>query len=151
VTNGFVKLGLKNTPSADPRAGSAISYTLIVSNDGPSPAEDVVVTDNLPGALLSASTSQGSCGDPYFLTVACTLGTIAAGAQATIVLTVRAPSTPGSVFNSATVVSNNTGGQASANSSVTVGAAAIPALSPALLLLVALFLCVIGSLAARGG
>ncbi|MEA2342777.1 MAG: hypothetical protein QOF63_946 [Thermoanaerobaculia bacterium] len=158
VTNGFVNLALKNTPSADPRAEGTISYTLVVSNAGPSPAEDVVITDDLPSAsLLSASTSQGTCGDPYFspgrraATVACTLGTIAAGAQATIVLAVRAPSTPGSVFNSATVVSNNTGGRASADSSVMVGAAAIPALSPPILLLVALFLCAIGSLAARGG
>jgi len=67
VTNGFVNLALKNTPSADPRAGGAMSYTLVVSNAGPSPAEDVVVKDNLPfgTSLLSVSTTNGSCGDPY--------------------------------------------------------------------------------------
>ncbi|UCG23486.1 MAG: DUF11 domain-containing protein [Chloroflexota bacterium] len=68
-------------------AGTSLTYTLIVSNSGPSDAVNVVMTDTLPTGvtLLSSDAGQGnSCGGDAVVT--CTLGTMAPGAQATITL-----------------------------------------------------------------
>ena len=59
------------------RPAARVNYTITVTNAGPSPATNVVVTDTLPAGLtlVSATPSQGTCNavDP----VTCNLGTIA--------------------------------------------------------------------------
>ena len=105
-------------------AGNKVSYTLTVSNAGPSAAKKVAVRDPLPAGetFVSASPSQGSCGARAVIT--CQLGELGAGARATIVLIVLVQSgTAGSTLtNNATVsattpdanLGNNTGSTNSA-------------------------------------
>jgi len=69
-------LSLHMADAADPvKAGEALVYTLIVSNDGPSNATDVTLQDTLPGRtrFISASSSQGECSESEG-TVTCHLG-----------------------------------------------------------------------------
>jgi uncharacterized repeat protein (TIGR01451 family) len=80
--------------------GGTLTYQLAVTNNGPSAAAGVVLTDHLPAgtSFQSCSMSQGSCLGPFVgapgpVDVVVTLGTISAGntALATIVVTVTAP------------------------------------------------------------
>ena len=80
--------------------GETLTYTLTVTNHGPSDASDVVLGDPLPDGVtfLSATPSQGSCQ----ATGVCLLGTIADDASATVTITVRADEA-GTITNTATV------------------------------------------------
>ena len=85
-------------------------YTVVVTNDGPAVATDVVVTDTLPGGVVpvSAVPTVGSCTrDGAILT--CLLGDMAAGASEEIVITIDLlPSQPvGTVHNSVEVESSS--------------------------------------------
>ncbi|WP_139555795.1 DUF11 domain-containing protein [Methylotetracoccus oryzae] len=87
------------SPSPFP-ASSPITYNITVTNHGPDAANDVTLVD---GPLkASAVPSQGTCsaGAPKV----CYLGTLTAGADATVTLTLR-PRSPGTtrVWNSARV------------------------------------------------
>ncbi len=84
-------------------ADTTLTYALTVTNTGPGPdpAAGVTLQDVLPAgaALLSSSTSQGSCvGVP----VACAFGTLASGASAQVTIAVR-PTLAGTATNTATV------------------------------------------------
>jgi uncharacterized repeat protein (TIGR01451 family) len=74
-------LSVAKSDSPDPvGVGSALTYTIVVSNAGPDAADGVVMTDSLPKAVafVSADASQGSCHNTGHTTT-CELGTIAAG------------------------------------------------------------------------
>ncbi len=74
------------TPAA---MGADLTFTATVSNAGPAATAEVVVTGELSGSaeLLGAAVSQGSCGSS--LPLSCSLGDLAAGAVATVGVTVR--------------------------------------------------------------
>jgi uncharacterized repeat protein (TIGR01451 family) len=123
---------------------SNVTYTVVVTNDGPSTAVDTVVTDILPAGttLISSTATQGSCSGTT--TVTCTVGELAPGASATIELLVRVPSTPGTISNTATVTAANAETDPGDNAS-TVGVAianpeAIPTLSTWMLIGLAVML-----------
>jgi uncharacterized repeat protein (TIGR01451 family)/fimbrial isopeptide formation D2 family protein len=89
-------------------AGSHATYTISVHNAGPSPAEGVVVTDDLPSGLTYVS----GTGDGWTCTnagqvVTCSLaGSLAVGADASISLVVLVSAAAGgSIANTATVSS----------------------------------------------
>ena len=81
--------------------GDKLLFKVTVRNDGPDDAADVVLDDTIDGAVkvLSVKPSQGSCKGKK--TIHCELGTIAAGAKATIKIEVRALE-PGKIKNVAT-------------------------------------------------
>ncbi len=68
--------------------GKSLSYTITVSNAGPDAASNVSLRDVIPAPLgiTSAVSSQGSCTGSS--TVVCSLGSIANGSYALVVLTV---------------------------------------------------------------
>jgi len=82
-------------------------FTITVTNNGPDPADDVVVTDTLPAGVTldSINTEQGACGgDPV---IVCNLGTILNGESVGISMTVRTSSETGRVENTAAVTSSD--------------------------------------------
>jgi len=87
------------TPSAQ------LTYTILVTNNGPSPAANVVVTDVLPAGLtfVSATGSGWSCGNSG-QTVTCTVSSLSVGAAPAIQIVASAPVTPGLVLTNTAVV-----------------------------------------------
>lgn len=82
------------SPTTAP-AGSTVSYTLSVVNNGPSDAQNVLITDTAANAAqLSLGTVTGttggvSCPAPQGGGLRCTAATLSAGATATVTLTGR--------------------------------------------------------------
>ncbi|MCB1057057.1 MAG: DUF11 domain-containing protein, partial [Acidobacteria bacterium] len=99
-------LQVTKTDAADPPApGDNVVYTIEVENLGPSDATGVVVTDMLPMGLTLVSTS-GCAEDPSGAPT-CTLGAIAAGANASFTLEAAAGAPPPvSVTNQACAAGN---------------------------------------------
>ncbi|MBI5879551.1 MAG: DUF11 domain-containing protein [Chloroflexi bacterium] len=85
-------------------AGTRITYTVAITNHGPSQATGVVITDALDANLsnIAAQAAQGSCGAAQ--TVICNIGTLAVGA--TTAVTIGADinqAATGTLANAATV------------------------------------------------
>ncbi|MCH8991827.1 MAG: DUF11 domain-containing protein, partial [Acidobacteria bacterium] len=83
-------LSVAKTDSPDPAiAGGQLTYTITVTNLGPSDASGVTVTDTLPAAVTFVSSTPGSPDCTHSAgVVTCTLGDIAAGDSATVTITV---------------------------------------------------------------
>jgi len=84
--------------------GTPLTYSIVVTNTGPSTATTVTVTDSLPSTVtyLSSNATQGSCSEAGG-SVTCLLGSIANGGTATIsILTL--PGTPGTISNTAAAI-----------------------------------------------
>ncbi|GAB5403266.1 MAG: SdrD B-like domain-containing protein [Aureliella sp.] len=111
AVNASVDLAITKTDSTDPViAGNALTYTLTVTNNGPSTATGVTVSDVLPAGVTftSTSSSQGSSANSGG-TVTASLGTIAPGANATVTIVVDVDeATRTSLSNTATVTSTET-------------------------------------------
>ena len=99
-------VAITKTDSRDPAtAGIGLRYTLANTNNGPSDATGLTVTDTLPGAttFLSAVPGSPTCSHSSG-TVTCNLGGLAAGADTDVVVTVLVNSgTTGSISNTAGV------------------------------------------------
>ncbi|WP_134765679.1 DUF11 domain-containing protein, partial [Nocardioides sp. 1609] len=111
-------------------AGSNVTYTVTVTNNGPSVARDVVVTDPVPAplTLVSATGSQGTCTTPGN-TARCALGVLPPGAAATMTIVVGTPAddSANGVVNTATVATSTTDptpGNDTASHTLTAGAQA---------------------------
>lgn len=131
-------LGLTKTDSPDPaQAGGNISYTLTLSNAGPSAAAVVTLTDALPAGTTFVSATQTS-GPSFSLTtpavgatgtVTATAGALGSGAVATFTIVVSVdPALPGGTVlsNTATVTSStpdpNDGDNAATQTTTVTGA-----------------------------
>jgi uncharacterized repeat protein (TIGR01451 family) len=92
-------LAVTNAASPDPvTAGNQLTYTLSLTNKGPSDAQSITLTDALPAGTTFVSLTQATSGPAFAFTtppvggkgpVLGTLGTLAAGASATVTLVVR--------------------------------------------------------------
>ncbi|MGN6186873.1 MAG: IPTL-CTERM sorting domain-containing protein [Thermoanaerobaculia bacterium] len=138
---------VKSTTASRAVTGTNITYTILVSNAGPSPATNVIVTDDLPAGLtfVSATPSQGTCNasDP----VSCNLGTITSGANATITLVANVTASNGTISNTASVSSTEGGGDSSTSPAIPVVITAeftpVPTLSEWALIALALAIVVL--------
>lgn len=108
TVNAVADLAISKIDDVDPAgAGTPLTYTITVDNNGPSDALDVVVTDTLPAGLTFVSTT-GCAEDPNGVPT-CTLGTLVAGAQAQITVLVNIdPTTNGTITNTASVATSTT-------------------------------------------
>ena len=120
-------LAVSKTDAPDPViAGTSLTYSVTVLNNGPADAQNVQVADSLPGVstFLSASPSSGgACSTPAIGstgTVTCTWsGTTAVGATRSVTIVVRVmPSVPnGTVLTNTVTTSSATTDPSSANNS----------------------------------
>jgi uncharacterized repeat protein (TIGR01451 family) len=83
--------------------GQTLGYTLAVANDGPGPAQSVVVTDPLSADVDFVSASPGCLASSGLVT--CDLGTLASGASASRRIVVRATAPDPQLVNTAAVQS----------------------------------------------
>ena len=116
TVNPVADLALTKTGTPNPvQVGRSLGYALTVTNNGPSTATGVTVTDPLPATVsfAAASASQGDCSGTT--TITCNLGALASGAQATVTITVTADQA-GTVTNTASVSSETTDPSSSNNS-----------------------------------
>jgi len=106
--------------AADDFAGfTLITYILRVTNSGSSNATGLTITDRVPNRATFVSGSAGCSGTSI---VTCNVGTLAAGAIASVEITFRVPA-PGALFNGANVVGlefdpNTANNAASANTAI---------------------------------
>jgi CSLREA domain-containing protein/uncharacterized repeat protein (TIGR01451 family) len=110
TVNAQANLALTKADLADPvMLGANINYHLVVTNNGPGNAEGVVLTDKLAttAVYVSATPSAGSCMQSAG-TVTCNLGNIANGAMATVDIVIQSTGNPGTISDTASVVSNVT-------------------------------------------
>ncbi len=103
VNTPMADLALTKTASSGSiRLGSDLTYTLMVTNNGPLAADSVQLTDTLPSGVnfVSAAASQGTCSGTSSIT--CNLNSLANGASATVTIIVQ-PTAEGSITNTANV------------------------------------------------
>ena len=111
VTN-VADLALTKTASKDSvTIGENFTYALKVTNNGPSKATSVAITDDLPAGLsfVSATPAPGCSIQPISGTLGCAVGTLNAGASYTVTVTVHVDgSANGTLHNTATVGAQQT-------------------------------------------
>ncbi|MGD2157840.1 MAG: Ig-like domain-containing protein [Anaerolineales bacterium] len=110
-------LALTKSDTSDPVVvGDDVAYSLMVSNNGPDAADNIVLTDSLPGSTTFASAipDQGSC-DEMAGVVTCNLGILAGNDSAGITITATT-SVTGTLTNNASVTSDTLDPHATNNS-----------------------------------
>ena len=105
TTSVIESVGLFISKSSSPatvNAGEQVTYSVVVTNGGPSNADSTTVVDLLPSGLSAVSASPGCSGTT---SITCNLGTLAPGQQVTVTVTALVdPAAPaGTVTNIATV------------------------------------------------
>jgi hypothetical protein len=113
------QLTVSQSAPSSVQADSNATYTATVTNPGSADQTNVVATVNPPSADMSpsVSASQGSCSGTSTFT--CNLGTLAAGASATITVN-GAPILPPTATNNIGVVSDQTTSEVTSSKVVTV-------------------------------
>ncbi len=121
-------LSVSKIASSNPVVGGNLTYTVVVTNNGPDTATGVTLTDPLPTGttFASATPTQGSCSGTG--TVTCSLGSLANGAKATVTIVVQ-PTASGNVSNTANVSDQQTDPQAN-NTATVVATASVAAGAP---------------------
>jgi uncharacterized repeat protein (TIGR01451 family) len=91
-------------------AGSAVTITFTVTNNGPDLATNITVTGQLSTGITatfnSATAGSGTCSVPSGFSVACTIPTLQSGSTSLVAMTVT-PNTAGAGSILATVTNNN--------------------------------------------
>ena len=122
-------LSITKTDSPDPvKSGQNLTYTIVVTNNGPSAASGVTMNDQLPknAGFASATTTAGSCtAKPSKSLVTCALGSMVSGSSATITIVVKSP-TRGTVTNTASVSATSPPDPNTSNNSATATTTVTP-------------------------
>jgi uncharacterized repeat protein (TIGR01451 family) len=107
---------IKTGPSDPIYTGEILTYTITVSNIGPSHDNDVVLTDTLPLSvtLIGTTTTQGTCTGNE--TIVCNLGKVRFNNPSTVLIVVSADET-GIITNTAIVRGINDDGNTDNNTS----------------------------------
>ena len=103
----LANLAISKTDSDDPvTIGDTVLYIITVNNSGPDKAENVIVTDHLPGSAsyVSATPDQGGCGHAGGA-ITCDLGDMSNAGQVNIQIFAR-PTASGIITNNVTVTSD---------------------------------------------
>ena len=122
TVTGLTDIAVTKTGPAGANAGSNISWTITVSNNGANAAASTTLTDTLPAGTTFVSLTQNS--GPTFncsgtSSITCTNASFASGATATFTLVAStSPSATGTVSNTANV-STTTGETNNGNNSST--------------------------------
>ncbi len=151
---GQAHLQMTKTCSTDhPSLGSPFDYTLTVTNTGPDPATNVVITDLLPADLTYVSDSCGGSYDGATHMWTVTIPSIAAGDTVTCTITVQVAGSWTELTNTATAYSDETTDPDPSESSDTVTLLSripgIPSIGTVGLGLLLLALCLAGYAAVR--
>ena len=98
----ILKSGLSDTVTV----GDNITYTITVTNNGSDEAEEVVLTDNLPGnvSFILTTFTQGNCSTANEV-VTCNMGSISNGGHAVVTIVVKTI-LEGTITNIASVTSS---------------------------------------------
>lgn len=108
-------LALSITDTPDPvTVGTTLTYTLLVSNNGPAAATGVVLTDTLPSGVNVASLPPSCSGTS---TATCNLGTLASGGHTEVNIAVM-PTVAGTITNTASVTANEIDPDSSNNTTI---------------------------------
>jgi uncharacterized repeat protein (TIGR01451 family) len=159
VRQASADVGIVKTGPATAIPGAAITYTLQITNAGPSPADGATFMDNVPGVITGVSASCGgatggaSCGAVNVAgnSVSGTVPVLPVGGS--VVITITGMVTGATTFTNTATVSpppgtqdpNPGNGSSSATTSGTVGASPIPVDAPWALALLALVLALAGA------
>ena len=128
LVNPAIDLGVTVVPSPSPvYAGADLSYAVTLSNQGPSTATGLTLSEALPSgtSLVSATTADGSC-TTAAATVTCAMNDLSAGSDALVTLVLR-PGAAGPLDNTLSASANEADLNAADNSAtatVTVNPAA---------------------------
>jgi uncharacterized repeat protein (TIGR01451 family) len=127
-TSADVATTLTDSPDPVPQ-GDELTYSIGLSNNGPSDAQNVTLQDTPPAGTTFVSLTQTAgpaltCTTPIAGgggTVACSIATLPAGSSASFDLVVNVPdtSTPGTVLSDTATASSSTSDPAGANNSAT--------------------------------
>ena len=133
--SGTASSNLAITKTASPNPATSLSnltYRITVTNNGPSPATNVNITDQLAlgPAFVSAVPTQGTCSGPP--TITCNLGSIANGSIAIVNITVT-PQTTGQLSNTASVQATESDPDTNDNSTTIQTTVNAPASGPSML------------------
>jgi uncharacterized repeat protein (TIGR01451 family) len=123
-------LSIAKTASPNPViTGDNLTYTLSVNNNGPNAADNVLVSDPLPGGttFVSCTASQGSCSLSGNSVVA-NLGTILSPGFASVTITVNVTAPGNSTITNTAVVSSSTPDTNTANNTASVTTSVNPSL-----------------------
>jgi uncharacterized repeat protein (TIGR01451 family) len=122
-------LAITKSDSPDPvRGGQNLTYTIVVTNNGPSTATGVTMDDQLPknAGFASAATTKGSCtAKPSRSMVTCALGDMAAGTSAIVTIVVKSP-TKGTITNKASVTATSPPDPNTGNNTATATTTVLP-------------------------
>jgi uncharacterized repeat protein (TIGR01451 family) len=125
----YADLSVTKTASPEPvHIGQKLTYTIVVTNNGPDTANGVSLVDNLPknAGFGSATTTQGTCTlKPAKAQVTCSLGTLANGGTATVRIVVK-PTKKGTITNRVDVASTSPADPNTVNNTFRLDTVVIP-------------------------
>jgi uncharacterized repeat protein (TIGR01451 family) len=109
-------VALTKTGPATAAAGTQITYTLSLTNNGPSDSQGVTLVDTLPTGETFVSASEGTGSGTNFSD---SIGTLAAGASRTVTLVAAISASASGTLNNSAAITATTGDANSGNNTAT--------------------------------